>query len=164
MAIDVELAGLKAAGTYRFERDLSTLSSGIATEAYSNLRLIVGFSKKGPFNSVQLITSASQFIKLYGNIDRSLEKRGSYFHRSALVALSAGPILCLNLLNLDPETDQVMHRSISTNVKKANRDICTIPYQTVYNTDKFWFLSSESYLDSVHLFDKVLYKCFYLLS
>lgn len=153
MAIDVELAGLKAAGTYRFERDLSTLSSGVATEAYSNLRLIVGFSKKGPFNSVQLITSASQFIKLYGNIDRSLEKRGSYFHRSALVALNAGPVLCLNLLNLDPETDQVMHRSISTNVKKANRDICTIPYQTVYNTDKFWFLSSESYLDSVHSFD-----------
>lgn len=153
MAIDVELAGLKAAGTYRFERDLSTLSSGVATEAYSNLRLIVGFSKKGPFNSVQLITSASQFIKLYGNIDRSLEKRGSYFHRSALVALNAGPILCLNLLNLDPETDQVMHRSISTNIKKSNRDICTIPYQTVFNTDKFWFLSSESYLDSVQSFD-----------
>ena len=153
MAIDVELAGLKAAGTYRFERDLSTLSSGIATEAYSNLRLIVGFSKKGPFNSVQLITSASQFIKLYGNIDRSLEKRGSYFHRSVLVALNAGPVLCLNLLNLNPETDQVMHKSISTNVKKSNRNICTIPYQTVYNTDKFWFLSSESYLDSVQLFD-----------
>jgi hypothetical protein len=58
MAIDVELAGLKAAGTYRFERDLSTLSSDIAAGAYSNLRLIVGFSKKGPFNSVQLITSS----------------------------------------------------------------------------------------------------------
>ena len=153
MAIDVELAGLKAAGTYRFERDLSTLSSGIATEAYSNLRLIVGFSKKGPFNSVQLITSASQFIKLYGNIDRSLEKRGSYFHRSALVALSAGPILCLNLLSLDPTRDQVMHRSISANIQKQNKDICTVPFQTVFNTDKFWFLSSETYLDGVHVFD-----------
>ena len=153
MAIDVELSGLKAAGTYRFERDLSTISSDVLTGSYSNLRLIVGFSKKGPFNSVQLITSATQFIKLYGNIDRSLEKRGSYFHRSALVALSAGPILCLNLLSLDLSKDQVMHRSISTNVKKANKDICTIPYQTVYNTDKFWALSSESYLDSVQIFD-----------
>ena len=153
MAIDIELAGLKAAGTYRFERDLSTLSSGVSTGAYSNLRLIVGFSKKGPFNSVQLITNSSQFIKLYGNIDRSLEKRGSYFHRSALVALSAGPILCLNLLTLDPSEDQVMHRSISANIRKPNKNICTIPYQTVYNTDKFWFLSSETYLDSVHTFD-----------
>ena len=153
MAIDVELAGLKAAGTYRFERDLSTLSSDGATGAYSNLRLIVGFSKKGPFNSVQLITSSSQFIKLYGNIDRSLEKRGSYFHRSALVALSAGPILCLNLLSLDSDRDQIMHRSISANIKKDNKDICTIPYQTVFNTDKFWYLSSESYLDSVKIFD-----------
>ena len=153
MAIDVELSGLKAAGTYRFERDLSTLSSDVLTGSYSNLRLIVGFSKKGPFNSVQLIKRASQFIKMYGNIDRSLEKRGSYFHRSALVALSAGPILCLNLLSLDLDKDQVMHRSISTNVKKTNKDICTIPYQTVYNTDKFWTLSSESYLDSVQIFD-----------
>lgn len=153
MAIDVELAGLKAAGTYRFERDLSTISSNVLTGGYSNLRLIVGFSKKGPFNSVQLITSASEFIKLYGNIDRSLEKRGSYFHRSALVALSAGPILCLNLLSLDLDNDQVMHRSISTNVKKNTKTICTIPYQTVYNTDKFWTLSSESYLDSVKIFD-----------
>jgi hypothetical protein len=151
MAIDVELAGLKAAGTYRFERDLSTLLSGVTGESYSNLRLIVGFSKKGPFNSVQLITSSSQFIKLYGNIDRTLEKRGSFFHRSALVALSAGPILCLNLLSLDPDRDQVMHRSISTNVSKPNKHICTIPYQTVYNTDKFWSLSSESYLDGVHM-------------
>ena len=154
MAIDVELAGLKAAGTYRFERDLSTLPSSNATEGYSNLRLIVGFSKRGPINSVQLITSSSQFIKLYGNIDRSLEKKGSYFHRSALVALSAGPILCLNLLSLDPDTDQVMHRSISTSVGTSNKSICTIPYQSVYNTDKFWYLSSESYLDSVHLNDK----------
>lgn len=153
MAIDVELAGLKAAGTYRFERDLSTLPSDGATSAYSNLRLIVGFSKKGPFNSVQLITNSSQFIKLYGNIDRSLEKRGSYFHRSALVALSAGPILCLNLLSLNPDKDQIMHRSISANIKKSNKNICTIPYQTVFDTDKFWFLSSESYLDSVHKFD-----------
>ena len=149
MAIDVELAGLKAAGTYRFERDLSTISSDVLTGGYSNLRLIVGFSKKGPFNSVQLITSASQFIKLYGNIDRSLEKKGSYFHRSALVALSAGPILCLNLLSLDPEKDQIMHRSISTNINKLNKNICTIPYQTVFNTDKFWSLNSETYLDTV---------------
>lgn len=153
MAIDVELSGLKAAGTYRFERDLSTLSSNALTGSTPNLRLIVGFSKKGPFNSVQLITSASQFIKLYGNIDRSLEKRGSYFHRSALVALSAGPILCLNLLSLDLDNDQVMHRSISANVSRETKTICTIPYQTVYNTDKFWTLSSESYLDSAQIFE-----------
>ena len=151
MAIDIELAGLKAAGTYRFEKDLTTLPSNVSTSSYSNLRLIVGFSKKGPFNSVQLITSSSQFIKLYGNIDRTLEKRGSYFHRSALVALAAGPILCLNLLSLDPDEDQITYRSISANVINTNKDIGTIPYQTVYNTDKFWELSSESYLDSIRV-------------
>ena len=75
MAIDIELAGLKAAGTYRFERDLSARSGDMPVESISNLRLIVGFSKKGPFNSVQLIQNSAQFIKLYGNIDRTLEER-----------------------------------------------------------------------------------------
>jgi hypothetical protein len=46
-----------------------------------------------------------------------------------------------------------MHRSISANVNKKNKDIHTIPYQTVFNTDKFWTLSSEIYLDSVKKFD-----------
>jgi hypothetical protein len=155
MAIDIELAGLKAAGTYRFETDLTSTKSvdGLSSSTYSSLRLIVGFSKKGPFNSVQLIKNSSEFIKMYGNIDRSLEKRGSYFHRSALVALTAGPILCMNILSLDPDRDQIMHRSLSVNVNKQNKYICTLPYQTVYDTDKFWSLSPESYIDSVHKFD-----------
>ena len=126
-------------------------NSGV--DSNSNLRLLIGFSRKGPVNSVQLISTPAQFVKTYGNIDRYLEKRGSYFHRSALVALSVGPILCLNLLSLDPDRDQIMHRSFSTNVKKLNNNIKTIPYQNVYNTDKFWSLSSESYLDGVKLFE-----------
>ena len=118
MALDAELLSLRSAGTYRFERDLSTISNDTTT--ISNLRLVVGFSKVGPFNTLNVVTSAAEFIKLYGNIDRSLEKRGSYFHRSALVALSAGPILCLNLLNLDPDLDHVQEKSFSTNIKEFN--------------------------------------------
>ena len=33
MAIDIELSGLIAAGTYRFERDLSTLSTNVSNES-----------------------------------------------------------------------------------------------------------------------------------
>ena len=151
MALDTELFNLKSAGTYRFERDKSTISNETAT--ISNMRLVVGFSKTGPFNTVKLVTSPSQFIKLYGNIDRSLEKRGSYFHRSALVALSAGPILCLNLLNLDPDRDQVVEKSFSTSSNDYNKYSISLPLQSLYNTDKLWYSSDESYLDAI---DKIL--------
>ena len=151
MTLDAELINLKSAGTYRFERDMSEISNDAIT--ISNLRLVVGFSKVGPFNTVKLVTSTAQFIKLYGNIDRSLEKRGSFFHRSALVALSAGPILCLNLLNLDPDRDQVVEKSFSVSSGSFNKNSVTLPLQSLYNTDKFWFASDEAYLDAV---DKVL--------
>ena len=148
MALDAELINLKSAGTYRFERDKSEISNDVAT-TISNLRLVVGFSKMGPFNTVKLVTSPAQFIKLYGNIDRSLEKRGSFFHRSALAALSAGPILCLNLLNLDPDKDQVVEKSFSVSAGDTNKPSVTLPLQSLYNTDKFWFASDEAYLDAV---------------
>ncbi len=147
MALDAELFNLKSAGTYRFERDKSEISNDVTT--ISNLRLVVGFSKMGPFNTVKLVTSSPQFIKLYGNIDRSLEKRGSFFHRSALAALSAGPILCLNLLNLDPDKDQVVEKSFSVSAGDTNKPSVTLPLQSLYNTDKFWFASDEAYLDAV---------------
>lgn len=150
MALDAELINLKSAGTYRFERDKSGISNDMIT--ISNMRLIVGFSKVGPFNTVKLVTSTAQFIKLYGNIDRSLEKRGSFFHRSALVALSAGPILCLNLLNLDADVDQVVEKSFSTNLVERNSNAITLPLQSLYNTDKFWYASEEAYLDSIKKF------------
>lgn len=147
MALDAELSNLKSAGTYRFERDLSTISNDTTT--YSNLRLVVGFSKIGPFNTPMLVTNSAQFVKLYGPIDRSLEKRGSYFHRSCLVALSAGPILCLNLLNLDPDIDQVPQKSFSVNTKYFNKPLVTLPLISIYDTDKFWFASEQAYLDSI---------------
>ncbi len=147
MALDAELINLKSAGTYRFERDKSEISNDLAT--VSNLRLVVGFSKMGPFNTVKLVTSTAQFIKLYGNIDRSLEKRGSFFHRSALAALSAGPILCLNLLNLDPDEDQVVEKSFAVNSGDVNKLSVTLPLQSLYNSDKFWFASDEAFLDGV---------------
>ena len=113
MALSKELINLKSAGTYRFEEDRSQISNDQL--AVQNLRLLVGFSKKGPFNTPVLVTNSTQFTKLFGDIDRSLEKRGSYFHRSCLTALSAGPILALSLLNLDPDLDQVPSKTFSVN-------------------------------------------------
>ena len=74
MALDAELLNLKSAGTYRFERDKSEISNEVMT--ISNLRLVVGFSKMGPFNTVKLVTSTAQFINRFSSILMGYTDRG----------------------------------------------------------------------------------------
>ena len=100
MAIPVYLQQFKAAGIYRIVFDKATVA-GVDS---SILRLVVGYSEKGPFNIPVYITSISDFKAVYGDISKKLEKRGVFFHRMAIQALASGPILALNLKKFDGET------------------------------------------------------------
>ena len=60
MALDPKIASLKAAGAYRFEFDKSQVVSIPANQT----RLIVGFSKKGPFNTPVFVPDSSFFKEL----------------------------------------------------------------------------------------------------
>ena len=93
MALSPQLLQFKSSGVYRLEFD----KSQTANIDVSTLRLVVGHSRKGPYNTPVLIENVEAFIQVYGNIDKSLEKKGMFFHRSAKAALSRGPILALNL-------------------------------------------------------------------
>ena len=57
MALDKELINLKAAGVYRFEEDRSQ----IIDMPVSQTRLLMGFSKKGPFNTPVYVRDTKQF-------------------------------------------------------------------------------------------------------
>ena len=103
MSLPNYLANIKSAGIYRFVWDKSQMPPQQA----ETLRLVVGYSEKGPFNTPVYIDSATDFIKIYGNISKKLEKRGIFFHRLALQALQAGPILALNLKKFLYETGVV---------------------------------------------------------
>jgi hypothetical protein len=93
MALSPQLLNFKSSGVYRLEFDKSQ-TSNINVET---LRLMVGHSKKGPYNTPVLIDSVETLTNVFGNIDKSLEKKGMFFHRSCIEALSRGPILALNL-------------------------------------------------------------------
>ena len=142
MALPVYLQQFKAAGIYRVVYDQSTVR-GVEAET---LRLVVGYSEQGPFNIPTYVKSVSEFKALYGNINKNLERRGVFFHRLAIQALAAGPILCLNLKNF------------SNNQTGANVEYCSIgaddnplatsePIETavtnIYDTSGFWELSEE---------------------
>jgi len=93
MSLPNYLAKIKSSGIYRFVWDKSEVT---ATEA-ETLRLVVGYSEKGPFNTPVYIDNTGDFKTIFGDVNKKLEKRGVFFHRMALQALSAGPILALNL-------------------------------------------------------------------
>ena len=93
MSLPNYLAKIKSSGMYRFTFDKSQIPAAAA----ETMRLVIGYSDKGPFNNPVYIDNKQDFINLFGNINKRLEKKGVFFHRLALQALSAGPILALNL-------------------------------------------------------------------
>lgn len=146
MALDPKIASLKAAGTYRFEFDKSQVVSIPANQT----RLVVGFSKTGPFNTPVFIPDTAFFKQVYGDIDRNLERKDSFFHRSCLAALERGPILALNLLNLDANDKVNAMRFATAATPEVQTNAGALyEYQKFYNRDKFWFPSTDDFLTNV---------------
>lgn len=153
MALSPQLQQFKSSGVYRLEFDKSQ-TVNIPAET---IRLVVGHSNKGPYNTPVLIENVEQFIQVFGSIDKNLERRGIFFHRSAIEALSRGPILCLNLTatvyNNDVEVDQAHNYSIVTNA--ANSQLGTTAlfdssgYSRLFDTEKFWNPKEEKLLNTV---------------
>ena len=141
MSLPNYLAKIKSSGIYRFVWDKSEVA-GVPAET---LRLVVGYSEKGPFNTPTYIQSASEFIQIYGNINKKLERRGVYFHRLALQALTAGPILALNLKKFENEKVQAISmtptKSILNTEDKIN--IEELGIEDIYDTNRFWVLDAN---------------------
>jgi hypothetical protein len=135
MALSPQLQQFKSSGVYRLEFDKSQ-TVNIPAET---IRLVVGRSKKGPYNSPVFIEDVEQFTAVFGGVDKSLEKKGMFFHRSAIESLSRGPILALNLTEAD-SADIVSIVSPSTNSGQEGGTHFNLSkqYSTVFDTDKFW--------------------------
>ena len=152
MALSSELAQLKSSGIYRLEFDKSQTANVPAEQ----IRLVVGYSKKGPFNTPIFVPDTGFFEQVFGPIDRGLERKASYFHRTAQAALERGPIIALNLLRLNNDTtsanvDKVEYQVFSTNVSQANPVEKEALYSGFYNKDRFWFPEDKAFLNNIGL-------------
>lgn len=148
MALSPELLQFKSAGVYRLEFDKSQTASIPAEQ----IRLVVGFSKEGPFNTPVFVSDTGFFTNTFGPLDRTLERKGSYFHRTALAALERGPILALNLLRLDNDPvsgDKVDYQTFSTASTSVNETEKLALYSGFYNKDKFWFPEDKAFLNNI---------------
>jgi len=135
MAISPSLSKFVSSGVYRLVIDRSQVINNIS----QTLRLIIGFSKKGPFNTPVFVQDSVFFKAIFGEIDLQLERKGSFFHRTVLTCLERGPVVVLNLLNLDNDVDKADFRSVSTAAWQANSSRVNTAVSNFFNKDKFWF-------------------------
>ncbi len=154
MSLPNYLAQIKSSGIYRFVWDKSEIA-GIPAQT---LRLVVGYSEKGPFNTPVYITSATEFKSVYGDISKKLEKRGIFFHRLALQCLEKSPIIVLNLkkfgtdVNKPEEVDAVSFNVSDTPEASTLATEVIIPegveVEKIYDTTRFWKLDPEKILSA----------------
>lgn len=151
----LDLSQFKSAGVYTIEIDQS---ERIVVTTQS-LRLVVGFSKIGPFNTPVFIRSTRDRQKYFGDIDLKLERKGSFFQRSIDTCLLQAPVFALNLLraNQSPDTSTNMDQvaltalSVDSNTSVQEDDLENIPmdlYINFFNRERFW-KSDADYLQGV---------------
>ena len=144
MALGPQLQQFKSSGVYRLEFDKSQ-TVNIPAET---IRLVVGHSKKGPYNTPIFVEDTETFIQIFGSIDKALERKGMYFHRSAIEALTRGPILALNLTSAN-DTDKAYWVSPTTNGSVQGNPAASgdTLYREIFNRDKFWIPQDEKLLN-----------------
>jgi len=139
--LSLDLSQFKAAGVYTVEVDQSER----ITVSTQSLRLVVGFSKIGPFNAPTFIRSTRDRFRFFGDIDKKLEKKGSFFQRSIDTCLLQAPVFALNLLNVgnDASTESSEFVSLSIDSSAANKGIYSDPYVNFFNRERFWRPDTE---------------------
>lgn len=157
MSLPIYLSQLKSAGLYRYVFD----KSQIPVEERDSIRLFIGYSEKGPFNTLVYVESPQMFINYFGGVSRRMERKGIFFHRLCLQALEAGPILALNLkpFNLHGKTETANIIGFNTNeligdgqnlhipedalVAATSKGMRDVTLSTIYDTNRFWHVDSE---------------------
>lgn len=142
-----------AAGVYTVYRDNTASPNVRSTPIF---RLVAGFSKIGLPN-VPVYIEQNDYTtaeKIYGKLDKSLERKKSFFHREIQQALSDGPVLALNLLKTNNDclngiptvdADVVPYRSFSVDIANTNGDNVDKLFASFYDKERFW-KASPAYL------------------
>jgi hypothetical protein len=111
-----------------------------------NINFVPGFSKTGMYNQLVLVSSQAQSEAIYGPLDRSLENKGSFFHRTINTLLNTSPVAALNLLKTN-ENDILEYRSVSLSPSFNNTGAKTAPYMNFFNKEGFWFRDRDALID-----------------
>lgn len=149
MSLPNYLAKIKSSGIYRFVWD----KSQVPPQTAETLRLLVGYSEKGPFNTPVYIESVNDFTSIYGNISKRLERKGVYFHRLAHQALQAGPILTLNLKPFTENGEKIGYINFNpSDINELSFDVSNKKdVKVVFDTTRFWTLDPDTMVKNMNI-------------
>lgn len=140
----IQIGKYKRPGIFIEEFDQSIITSP-TTEGINTM--VIGFSKKGPVNTPIRLTNMNDMESIFGPIDRGLERKGSYFHRTISKMLESTPVYALNLLATDDTLDQVQYKQLSAASSKSNGDLSSDSYRKLFNTTGFWKRDTDAFID-----------------
>lgn len=135
MALANYLAEIKSSGIYRFVFDKSV----VPEERAQALRLFVGYSEKGPFNTPVRIDTISEYKEVFGDVNKKLERYGDFFHRSCIQGLANGPIMVLNVKNFADEKV----KCLPFNVTSEEPEAVDLGVEDIYDISGFWYLEPK---------------------
>lgn len=157
--VRIDLTKIKASGVYTFEFD----QSETIIVSQQTIKLVVGFSRTGPFNTAVFLQDTQTAKTVFGDIDTFLERSGCFFQRTILKGLETGPVFAVNLLNLNNEiptdpmavdnSDQVPYRSFSFDTGESNGVATNKLLSSYYNKEKFWFPNEKNLLATRNILD-----------
>lgn len=140
----IQIGKYKRPGIFIEESDNSVVTSttveGIST-------LVIGFSKKGPVNTPVLLQNINDLQNIFGPLDRNLERKGSYFHRTISKMLESSPVWAVNLLLTDDTLDEIEYQSISSASTNNNDVVRTDSYRRFFDTTGFWKRDREAFIN-----------------
>ena len=140
----IQIGKYKRPGIFLEEYDNSVISTPIV-DGINNL--VMGVSKKGPVNTPVRITTLSDLETIFGQLDRGLERKGSFFHRTVSKMLESSPVFAMNLLLTDDTLDTIEYKSLSSSSNYLNDIERVGPYRRFHDTTGFWKRDSDSFIN-----------------
>ena len=140
----IQIGKYKRPGIFMEEIDKSVFSTP-TTDGMTNL--VIGVSKKGPVNTPIRLTTTGELEAVFGQLDRNLERSGSFFHRTVSKMLESTPVYAMNLLLTNDALDTLEYKSLSTCSGEYNDILREGPYRRFFDTTGFWSKDAESFLN-----------------
>jgi hypothetical protein len=140
----IQIGKYKRPGIFIEEFDNSIISTPVV-EGITNM--VIGVSKKGPVNTPIRLTTLNDLESIFGQLDRGLERKGSFFHRTIQKMLESAPVFAINLLSTDDTLDTIEYKSLSASAG-YNNDIQRLgAYRRFFDTTGFWKRDTESFIN-----------------
>jgi len=140
----IQIGKYKRPGIFIEEIDKSVFSTP-TVEGITNL--VIGVSKKGPVNTPIRLTTVNDLETVYGQLDRNLERKGSFFHRTVSKMLESSPVYAMNLLLTDDTLDVIEYKSLSSSAHNLNDIKREGPYRRFFDTTGFWKRDTEAFIN-----------------